>query len=49
MQIFKASVVLFVALMSTVFAIPLNPQPLPPGIMVDPECNQLILLATPDV
>jgi hypothetical protein len=37
MQFFKAFVTVLVAMTVTVFAAPLNPQPLPPGVHIDPD------------
>ena len=37
MQFVKAFVAVLVAITVTVFAAPLNPQPLPPGIRIDPD------------
>jgi len=39
MQFLKAFVALVLTITVTVFAAPLNPQPLPPGRTIDPECT----------
>jgi hypothetical protein len=42
MQVLKAFVAVLLAMTVTVFAAPLNPQPLPPGDLIDHECTLFI-------
>ena len=42
MQVLKAFVAVLLAMTVTVFAAPLNPQPLPPGDRIDPQCTLFI-------
>lgn len=42
MQVLKAFVAVLLAITVTVFAAPLNPQPLPPGDLIDHECTLFI-------